>query len=75
MPGTPIAKSASFFSANSFDLLRRHDLLGERLQVLGSSGGMLERAQVAVDAERRRTADLEVQVGCVLLRASAAAPT
>ncbi len=49
------------------DLPGRHDLLGQRLQLLRLEGGDVERHQLAVHADRRRPADLEQQVGAVAL--------
>ena len=43
-------------------LPRRHDLLGERLQVFGLERRHVETQQLAVDPHRRRTPDLEQQV-------------
>ena len=62
MPGHADAKSPRFLGEH-LHLLRRHHLLGQRLQVLGAQRRQGERLQIAVDAQRRRTPDLEVQVG------------
>src|SRR5204863_8226460 len=49
------------------DLPRRHNLLGQRLELLRLEWGGLERHQIAVHANGRRPADLQQQVGPVAL--------
>ena len=56
------------------DLPRRHQLLGERLEILRAERRMIERHEIAVHAKRRRTSDLEVQVGARCAGPSAAGP-
>jgi hypothetical protein len=57
-PGTPIAKSASFRSANSLIWRGRHDLLGQGLQVFGPERLHVERRQLAVEPDGGRTPTL-----------------
>src|SRR5512143_2517467 len=47
------------------DLARRHELFGQRLEILRAQRLVLERLQLTVDADRRRTSDLQMQVGSV----------
>ena len=63
MPGTPIAKSHSLFSANSFTWRGVMSCSASAFRSSGRSGGMLERLELAVDAQRRRPPDLQVEVG------------
>src|SRR6185436_9837588 len=49
------------------DLARRHQLLGEGFEILGTERRMIEGLQLAVDADRWRPSDFQVQVGSVPL--------
>jgi hypothetical protein len=40
-------------------------LLGERFQVFGSERRVVERLELSVDTNRRRTSDLEMKVGSI----------
>ena len=48
-------------------LFRRENLLADRAQIFRLERRQFERPQFAVNAERRRTADFQMQVGGVLL--------
>ena len=67
MPGTPIAKSHSLFSVNSFTCRGVISCSASALRSSGRSAGWSSGTEIAVQAKRRRTADLQVQVGGVAL--------
>ena len=67
MPGTPVAKSASRYSLNSFTCFGVMSSFASAVRSSGRSAGSGSGEQIAVDAQRRRTSDLQVKVGRVQL--------
>ena len=66
-PGTPIAKSASFFSANSLTCRGVMICSASSFRSSGLTGGISRALQLAVEPDRRGPTDLEEQIGGVPL--------